>query len=59
MFCTGPTRAVKAEQKPLVPARQAQRTNQERRLFVLFESSLTQVPTVSKGHPSLVSLGLR
>ncbi len=27
VFCTGPTRAAKAEQKSLVPARQAQRTN--------------------------------
>jgi hypothetical protein len=28
MFCPGPTEAAKAEQKSLVPARQAQRTNQ-------------------------------
>jgi hypothetical protein len=29
IFCTGPTRAAKAEQKSLVLARQAQRTNYE------------------------------
>ncbi len=28
IFCTGPTRAASAEQKSLVPARRAQRTNQ-------------------------------
>ncbi len=27
IFCTGPTRAANAEQKPLEPARRAQRTN--------------------------------
>ncbi len=31
---TGPTRAAKAEQKSLVPSRQAQRTNQERTPFI-------------------------
>ncbi len=30
IFCTGPTRAAKADQKSLVPARQTQRTNQGR-----------------------------
>jgi hypothetical protein len=30
LFCTGPTSAAKAEQKSLVPTRQAQRTNQGR-----------------------------
>jgi hypothetical protein len=30
IFCTGPTRAARAEQKSLVPARHAQRTNQGR-----------------------------
>ncbi len=34
IFCTGPTRAAKAEQKSLVPARQAQRTNQGRTPFI-------------------------
>jgi hypothetical protein len=29
IFCTGLTRPAKAEQKSLVPARQAQQTNQE------------------------------
>jgi hypothetical protein len=52
-FCIGATRAAKAKQKSLVPARQAKRTNQE---FVLFESSFTSVSTVSRDHPSLVSL---
>ncbi len=32
--CIGLTRAAKAEQKSLVPARQAQRTNQERTPFI-------------------------
>jgi hypothetical protein len=34
IFCTGPARAVKAEQKSLVPARQAQRSNQGRTPFI-------------------------
>ncbi len=34
IFCTGPTRASKAEQKSLLPARQAQRTNQESAPFI-------------------------
>jgi hypothetical protein len=34
IFCTGPTRAAKAEQKSLVPARQAQQTNEGRSLFI-------------------------
>jgi hypothetical protein len=33
IFCTGPTRAAKAEQKSLVPERQAQRTNPSRTPF--------------------------
>jgi hypothetical protein len=58
IFCTGPTRAAKAEPKSLVPARQAQRTNQgrtpySRTLRVLIISVST---AVSRGHPSLVSL---
>jgi hypothetical protein len=40
-----------------VQAQQAQRTNQERTLSnVLFKSPFTSVSTVSRGHPSLVSL---
>ncbi len=59
MFYTGPTRVAKAEQKSLVPARQAQSTNREMALsFVLLESPFTSVSTVSRGHPSLVSLVL-
>jgi hypothetical protein len=47
----------RAEQKSLVPARQAQRTNVGRTLsFVLLESPFTSVSTISRGHPSLVSL---
>ena len=34
IFCSGPTRAAKAEQKCLVPARLAQRTNQGRTPFI-------------------------
>ncbi len=34
IFCTGPTTAVKAEKKSLVPARQALRTNQGRTTFI-------------------------
>jgi hypothetical protein len=58
IFCVGLTRAAKAGQKSLVPARQAQRNNQVRTPFhfVLFESPFASVSTVSKGHPSLVSL---
>ncbi len=33
-ICTKPTRAAKAEQKSLVPARQAQGTNQRRPPFI-------------------------
>jgi hypothetical protein len=34
IFCTGPTRAAKAEQKSLVLALQAQQANQERTTFI-------------------------
>jgi hypothetical protein len=34
IFYHGPTSAAKAEQKSLVPARQAQQTNQGRTLFI-------------------------
>jgi hypothetical protein len=58
-FFTGPTRAAKAEQKSLV-LYQHDMTNEptkERPLsFVLLESPFTSVSTVSRGHPSLVSL---
>ncbi len=57
IFCTEQTKAAEAEQKSLVPTRQAQRTNQGRPLlFVLFESPFPSVSTVSRGHTSLVSL---
>jgi hypothetical protein len=41
IFGTGPTRAAKAEQKSLVPTRQALRTKKENFSFVLFESPFT------------------
>jgi hypothetical protein len=53
-ICTGLTRAAKAAQKSIVPAR-VQRTTQNP-IFLLFESPFTQVSTVRSGHPSLVSL---
>jgi hypothetical protein len=58
IVCTELTSAAKTEQKSLVPARQAQRTNQGRGplLYVLLESPFASVSTVSRGHPSLVSL---
>ncbi len=58
IFCTGSTRAAKAGQKSLVPARQANGPTKKGPLsFVLFESPFTSsVSTVSMGYPSLVSL---
>ncbi len=51
IFCSGPTRAAKAEQTQL--------TNQERTpLFVLFEPPFASVLTVSRSHLSQVSLGM-
>ncbi len=52
MLRTGPTRVAKTEQKSLIPARQAQRTNQ----FVPFESPIASVSTVGRGDPFLASL---
>jgi hypothetical protein len=54
-FCTELTRAAKAEQKSLVPARQSP-TKQRRKdpfHFVLKESPFTSVFADSRGHPSL------
>ncbi len=53
MYCTGPTGAAKAERKSLVPAQQVKEVPLS---FVLFESPFTSVSTVSRDHPSLVSL---
>jgi hypothetical protein len=39
IFCTGPTRAAKTKQKSLVPAQQAQRTNQGNDLVFLYSLS--------------------
>ncbi len=56
-ICTRPTRAAKAGQKSLVPS---QRTKQRKDAssFVPHESPFASVSTVSRGHPSLVSLVL-
>ncbi len=54
IFCTGSTRAAKTEQKSLVPARQAQRTNQGMPPFICtlwVPFAFTSVATVSRGHP--------
>jgi hypothetical protein len=61
MLCTGPTRAAKAGQKKsLVPARKAQRTNQERTQFMYSLSTHSPQFQQSAGpmHPSLVSLNV-
>ncbi len=54
LYGTGLTRAAKAGQKSLVPARRVQRTNEGR--TVHFESPFTSVSTVSRDRPSLQSL---
>jgi hypothetical protein len=61
IFCIRLTGAAKAEQKSLVPARQAQLTHQGRTpSFVLYSLSpqcpFSSISKVSRGHPSLVSL---
>jgi hypothetical protein len=56
IFVLGRPGAAQAEQKSLVPARQAQGTNQGRNPFICRESPFTSVSTVSKGHPFIVSL---
>jgi hypothetical protein len=56
IFCIGPTRAAKAEQKSLVPAQgRSEPTKKGPLSFVLFESQFTLVSTIRRGHPSLVS----
>jgi hypothetical protein len=59
----GLTRAGKAEQKSLAPARhmsnEPTNTGKGQLSFVLFESPFTKVSTVSRGHPSLVSLVIK
>ncbi len=55
-FVLGPGLVTKADQKSLVPTRQAQQTKEGPLSFVLFEPSLTSVSTISRGNPSLVSL---
>jgi hypothetical protein len=58
VFCTGLTKAAKAEQKmyrhdqPNEPTKEGLHSN------VLQESPFASVSTVSRGHPSLVSLGI-
>ncbi len=57
IFCTVLTRA---GQISLVPARRAQRTTKEGPLsYALLESLFALVSTVSRGHPSLVSIWWR
>jgi hypothetical protein len=52
IFFTGPTRAAKAEQKSLTPARQVQRTSHKGPLsFDLFESPLPQFPKSTGATP--------
>jgi hypothetical protein len=52
IFCTRPTRATKAGQKYLLPARRAQRTNQGRTLFICTPRvPFSTVSTVSRGIP--------
>jgi hypothetical protein len=58
IFCTGPTKAAKAEQKSFVPALQAQRTNQGRPPFTLSPHLPHAVSTVNRGHPTVISLGI-
>ncbi len=56
---TGPTRAAKAERNILFLHDKPKEPTKEGPLsFVLFEFSFTSVSTVSRGHLSLVSLGL-
>jgi hypothetical protein len=50
IFCTGLTRAAKAGQKSILPARRAQRINQGRIPFIC--PPFFSVSTVSRGHPS-------
>ncbi len=58
IFCNVLTRGAEAGQKSSVPARRDKRTNQGRIpfSFVLFESPFSSVSTVSRGHPSLLSV---
>jgi hypothetical protein len=59
IFCIGPTIAAKAEQKFLVHYwhdKPNEPTKEVPLSFVLFESPFSSVSTVSRGHPSLVSL---
>ncbi len=58
IFFIGPTRAAKAEQKSLVPARQAQQTNQPLSL-VLFESPFISVSKSAGAIPLYCSLRSR
>ncbi len=63
IFCTGPTGAAKAGQKSREMARSAQRTFEPRKdpfnmYVVLLETPIASVSTVSRGHPSLITLML-
>jgi hypothetical protein len=57
IFCAGSTRAAEAKQKSLVQHDKPNEPTKKGSLsFVLFESPFTSVSTISRGHPSLVSL---
>jgi hypothetical protein len=59
MFCTGPTRAAKAEQKYLYRHDKPDKTTKKGPLsFELFESPFTSVSTFRRGHHSIVSLAI-
>jgi hypothetical protein len=59
IFCTGPTRAAKAEQKSFVLARQAQQTNQGWIPFICTLGVPIHLSFDSaRGHPSLNSLSM-
>jgi hypothetical protein len=57
IFCTGMTRAAKAEKNILYRHDNPNEPTKEGPLsFVLSESPFTSVSTISRGHPSLVTL---
>jgi hypothetical protein len=59
IFSTGPTIEQSRQDKNLLfrPDKPNEATEEEPLSFVLFESPFASVSTVSRGHPSLVSLG--
>jgi hypothetical protein len=60
LYCADWSGAAKAGQKPLIRQdKNNEPTKEGPPSFVLLESPFTSVSTVSRGHPSLVSLVLR